>query len=192
MAFETHGPLIPYDESPEALVGMKSENAEDGWMWGLDFIGQHMDHNYFLYHNLCNYIFRFPQTEIIVEFGTGTGALTVVLGLFGVLLGAEVYTVDDDFGACRNLCRVFERLNIKKSGRGEANALLRNKHRAYVICRTVEDLNHYAKVVAKDSVISALNYKVGILPEDIPQGLKPVMPNLANLMNCQYGAWRKC
>ena len=73
---------------------IKSINSSNSWQWGLTFIGQEMQHNYYLYYTIDNIMIDNPNISGIVEIGTGFGALTTFLGLWGINRNIPVLSVD--------------------------------------------------------------------------------------------------
>lgn len=62
--------------------------------WHTSFIGQGMQHNFWLYAIVDRVMREARDLRSIVELGTGAGALSVVFGLWGVERGIPVHTVD--------------------------------------------------------------------------------------------------
>lgn len=71
-----------------------STNSSSAWEWHTTFVGQYMQHNYRLYHILDSIFLENPQITRIVEMGTGNGALSVFLGLWGIKKGIPLLTND--------------------------------------------------------------------------------------------------
>ena len=91
---------------------LKRKNTQESWMWGTTFLGQHMQHNYWLYYLLDDIIGSNPQIRSIVELGTGFGALTIVLGLHAVSLNIPMYSVDIDATKSEAVWPLFDQLRI--------------------------------------------------------------------------------
>lgn len=72
-----------------------TENSEHSLPWHTHFIGQHMQHNYWLYAIVDRVMAANPQLRSIVELGTGAGALTTVFGLWGIKRDLPVLTIDN-------------------------------------------------------------------------------------------------
>jgi len=73
----------------------KINGGPSSWQWYLSFIGQRMRHNYYLYY-LIDMIFALnPGLRAVLEIGTGSGALTTVLGLWGLKLSIPVLSIDN-------------------------------------------------------------------------------------------------
>jgi hypothetical protein len=70
-------------------------NDDKHWEWHTTFIGRLMQHNYRVYHILDGVFKIAPNLGAIVEIGTGCGALTTYLGLWGLHLNIPVLTVDN-------------------------------------------------------------------------------------------------
>jgi len=69
-----------------------------------------MSHNFYLYVVIEEVILRHTPRAII-ELGTGKGALTTVLGLWGVRLGIPVLSID--FRKLHNQDKIFEALGVQ-------------------------------------------------------------------------------
>lgn len=81
-------PKLPEPYSSYAL------NDETHWSWHNTFAGQFMQHNFRVYV-LLDEVFKLnPQIKGIVEIGTGHGALTTYLALWGLKRNIRVTTVD--------------------------------------------------------------------------------------------------
>lgn len=78
--------------------------------WHTSFIGQHMQHNYWLYAIVDRIMAENPKIKSIVEIGTGAGALTMVLGLWGVKKGIPVLTIDHEM---RHDKKLLDHLRVK-------------------------------------------------------------------------------
>lgn len=76
---------IPYNEMSSRAIP-----------WHTTFIGQVMQHNYWMYAIVDRVMLANPQIESIVEIGTGSGALSMVFGLWGVKRGIRVLTIDHE------------------------------------------------------------------------------------------------
>lgn len=71
-----------------------SEMSERGIPWHTTFIGQPMQHNFWIYCIIDRVMKANPQIRSIVEIGTGAGAVTSVFGLWGVKRGIPVLSID--------------------------------------------------------------------------------------------------
>ena len=94
-------------------MDLKHTNSEKSWTWHITFVGQYMQHNYWLYHMLDNIIENNPQIKSIVEIGTGYGALTTVLGLYGIKKNIPVFTVDIYPKFSQSVWPIFKALNVQ-------------------------------------------------------------------------------
>ena len=72
----------------------KPSIPEPEWEWHLTFAGRYMQHSYYLYNVIDQVMIGNPNISGIVEIGTGYGALTEFLGLWGISRGIPVVTVD--------------------------------------------------------------------------------------------------
>lgn len=84
--------MIPYDEMSDRAIP-----------WHTTFIGQWMQHNYWLYAIVDRIMIANAHIGSIVEIGTGAGALTTVLGLWGIKRGIPVLTIDQEMRHDRKL-----------------------------------------------------------------------------------------
>ena len=71
------------------------EKSEKGIPWHTSFIGQLMQHNYWLY-KIVDDVIKEREIHSIVEIGTGRGALTSVFGLWGLKKNIPVLSIDRD------------------------------------------------------------------------------------------------
>ena len=69
------------------------EKSEKGIPWHTSFIGQLMQHNYWLYKIVDN-VMKEREIHSIIEIGTGHGALTSVFGLWGLKKNIPVLSID--------------------------------------------------------------------------------------------------
>lgn len=89
----------------------KEINNENSWQWHLTFIGQYMQHNYYLYYVIDDIMLN-NNIDGIVEMGTGCGALTLVLGLWGIKKNIPVLTIDNIREKSQEILPIFKALNI--------------------------------------------------------------------------------
>ncbi len=66
------------------------------WQWHTTFIGQTMQHNYRVYYILDEVFALSPNVRRIVEIGTGCGALTTYLALWGLKRDIPLLTLDQN------------------------------------------------------------------------------------------------
>jgi len=87
-----------------------TEKSERGIPWHTSFIGQPMQHNYWMYAIIDRVMKVNPQIRSIVEIGTGGGAVASVFGLWGVKLGIPVATIDREM---RHTPAILGHLGVK-------------------------------------------------------------------------------
>jgi hypothetical protein len=71
-----------------------SEHSDRAMPWHTTFIGQGMQHNYWLHAVVDRIMVAEKQIQSIVEIGTGAGAMSTVFGLWGIKNGIRVITID--------------------------------------------------------------------------------------------------
>lgn len=81
------------------------------WEWFTTFIGQRMAHNFWLY-TLIDDIMLHKSVKAIIELGTGTGGITMVLGLWGARLDIPVISIDTDCVNPAPIFPIFKRLGV--------------------------------------------------------------------------------
>lgn len=98
----------------ESLAAQNQErkflNGPTEWEWHLTFAGRYMQHNYYLYALIDRIMSENPDIRGIVEIGTGGGALTTVLGLYGISKNIPVLSVDHEDS---HDSRIFRQLRIR-------------------------------------------------------------------------------
>lgn len=202
MAFEVRGPLVPDVDTREELIALKAENTPESWMWRRLFIGQRMQHSYYLWHELNNQFLNNKHIEKIVEIGTGTGALTVLFGLFGLLINAEVLTLDIDKSLSKRIHPIFDKLDVETLWRDENSIETRGRIRkfiggkpCYIFCDggdKVKELRYWSRHIVPGSLISVHDWGTEVFPEDVPnEGLEPYREDYWNVMNIQTATWTK-
>lgn len=113
------------------LRGRKKRNDKDTWRWRLTFVGAKQQHNYFLYYVVDNVMLNVPGIGSIIELGTGHGALSTVLGLWGLKLEIPVLTIDK--------FRVGQRKLLDKLGVVVKKASIWDKEIMDLIAETIGD-----------------------------------------------------
>lgn len=134
-------------------------NTHESWEWHTTFIGSYMAHNYRLYY-IIDSLFKHNNFNSIIEIGTGCGAVTTVLGLWGIKLDIPVMTIDiDDTKYDKKL---FNALNISFVKVDEFSELAKEKICSFIkgpvllICDgglKKWEFNTFAPLVPKDSII---------------------------------------
>jgi hypothetical protein len=69
-------------------------NTDKIWQWHTTFAGMSMQHNYREYYLIDDILTNNTDLSGIVEIGTGNGALTTFLGLWGLKLNIAVFSID--------------------------------------------------------------------------------------------------
>jgi hypothetical protein len=77
------------DDRPEWRKEIDPHNR-----WLKTFMGQGQQHTYWLYKVIDDVFHQEKQIERVVELGTGSGALSVVLGLHAQRIGSHLLTID--------------------------------------------------------------------------------------------------
>jgi hypothetical protein len=81
---------------------------ENALQWHTVFLGRVMQHNYWLYYVIDD-ILRSNKVKSIVEIGTGSGALTSVFGLWGIIQELRVLSIDNqDVGTYKNVLKYIK------------------------------------------------------------------------------------
>ena len=187
-------------------MGGITENTQESWMWGTTFLGQHMQHNYWLYYLLDDVIGSNPQIRSIVELGTGFGALTVVLGLHAVCRNIRVCSVDIDATKSQALHPLFDRLRIHHAEGdvfsekmiAEIETFIASQC-TYVVCDNgdkIREFKTWSPTITRGSVISVHDWDDEICMEDIRDmvevhGLKPWKPERWGEMRVQFATFIK-
>jgi hypothetical protein len=127
--------------------------------WHTTFIGQGMQHNYWLYAIVDRVLREVSGLRAIVELGTGAGALSVVFGLWGIKLGIPVSTVDQ---VMRHNPLLLEKLGVTFHQRDifapEIRDLITTRGPMWLFCDGGNkrlELQTYAPLLPSGSIISA-------------------------------------
>jgi len=190
--------------SIKVKVDLKRLNDSDHWQWYTTFNGQPMQHNYWLYYVIDGIMANNPQIASIVEIGTAEGALSTVLGLWGVKKDIPVLTIDWTV-RCDEQRRVFDRLDITFLN---ANVLIpdvqeqivsfTNNKPVFLVVdggHKPNEFNLYVPQIAVGSVIGVHDYGVewfmhGI--EDVAgRYCEKLDPDSWNKMNVQFATFKK-
>lgn len=139
-----------------------TEKSEHGIPWHTSFIGQNMQHNYWLYNIVDKIMLENPQIESIVEIGTGSGALTTVFGLWGIKKNIPVLTIDN---VMRHNQSLLTHLNVKylcddEFGDNVQTHILNtvNNKPTWLYCDggcKSKEFNKFAPLIPSNSIISA-------------------------------------
>jgi len=130
--------------------------------WHTTFIGRRMQHNYWLYF-IIDDILQNNDVKSIVEIGTGSGALTTVLGLWGLYKNIKVLSLDlmDYLTGYKN---VLNQLNVELLVTDEFSDITKNKilefvdnKSTYLYCdggNKRQEFNTFVPSLPQDSIIS--------------------------------------
>lgn len=142
--------MIPYDELSERAIP-----------WHTSFVGQYMQHNYWVYAIIDRVLMANPTIRSIIEIGTGSGALTSVFGLWGVKRNHPVLTIDKEMRHDRT---ILDKLGVKYLQADEFSqeaqaAIINTVNRMPTLlycdggCKSKE-IQHYARYIPKGSIIA--------------------------------------
>lgn len=179
------------------------EKSSNGLPWHTTFIGQFMQHNYWLY-NVVDIVMREnPQIQSIIEIGTGRGALTSVFGLWGLERNIPVVSIDHQKLYNENLLRKLNVILLQQDEFSDSTkeyilTTVSNKP-TWIYCdggfKTKEFLT-YAPLIPSGSIISAhdlgVEFSDTIALEHLgPNVVKPYRPELWNDLNIQLAIFKK-
>lgn len=185
------------------MIPARYKNSDKGWQWRLTFLGQRMGHNYYLYYLLDLVFQQNPQLRSVIEIGTGHGAMTTVLGLWGVKLGIPVMTIDCNDGLYDK--KIFEHMGICFVKGDEFDAAIISSIRAhfwkptFLICdggNKPREFNMWAPQIPPGSVIAAHDWGAEITEQDVRHtvdlySMEPFLPEKWDHLNVQFAMWRK-
>lgn len=180
-----------------------TRNDSKTWQWRLTFCGMTQQHNYYAYYVLDQCFACFPHVKSIVELGTGNGAITIVLGLWGVKLGIPVLSLDrqdkcdhkilDRLGVTFVQCNMWrpERIQLIKDHIG--------KSPTFMFCdggNKANEIQYWAPLLKEESIIMVHDWGAEIGPHHVAEleksgrivrfGNKEI---LGNKMNHQLAIW---
>jgi cephalosporin hydroxylase len=190
-------------EELHAIRKCQAKNDANSWQWRLTFCGQRMGHNYYAYYMIDQIMIQNPQIKGIVEIGTAHGALTTVLGLWGIKRTIPVMSID-----CNRRLHdkvIFDRLGIEFIEADEDSEMVAKKiigmchNPIFIYCdggNKPEEFRKWAPIIRPGSVIAAHDWGVEIGPKDIElyvdkYKLIPFMQDRWERMNVQMAIWRK-
>lgn len=176
-------------------------NDTTHWEWHTTFVGQYMQHNYRLYPILDSVFQNNPQIERIVEIGTGAGALTTFLGLWGLKRNIPLLTLDIKPEADR---KFLEKLGVKLIVGDEFNEFVRTSIKSFIkerptlfICdgaNKQDELNYWAQYLVPNSIIAAhdlgVEFSVLNIPPPIKLSLIPIIEERWMEMNAQIAIFK--
>jgi hypothetical protein len=186
-----------------ANVDRKLLNDENSWQWKLNFAGAYMQHNYYVYYVVDQIMRENEDLKAIVEIGTGNGALTTVLGLWGVRRKIPVLTVDH--GKMFN-DSIFECLHIHYACEDEFGEEFKDILKAYtqgftekifLICDggdKIREFNLWAPQMASGTIIAVHDWTVEVPYDAIKQTSDKYCTEYHkerwNKMNCQFATFK--
>lgn len=184
--------MIPYEEK-----------SSRGIPWHTTFVGQFMQHNYWLYRTVDVVMSQNPQIQSIIEIGTGYGALTSVFGLWGLKRNIPVVSIDHQRLYDRDL---LTKLNVVLVNQDEFSdftkdyiTLTVNDKPTWIYCdggnKTKEFLT-FAPLIPSGSIISAHDLGVEFSDQIAmnqlgPNIVTPYLPELWNDLNIQLAIFKR-
>lgn len=185
------------------MVYPYEEKSSNGLPWHTTFIGQFMQHNYWLYNTVDIVMKENPQIKSIIEIGTGCGALTIMLGLWGLKRSIPVISIDHQKLYDENLLRQLNVVLLQQDEFSESTKeyiLSRvNNQPTWIYCdggfKTKEFLT-YAPLIPSGSIISAhdlgTEFSDKIALESLgPNIVEPYKPELWTDLNIQLAIFKK-
>lgn len=181
-----------------------NEKSENGLPWHTTFIGQFMQHNYWLYNIVDKVMLENPQIKSIVEIGTGCGALTTVFGLWGLKLDIPVLSIDKNSQYYNR--KILNHLNVNLLTADENSEEVQTKILSTIDnkptwlycdggCKSVE-FRKFAPLLPKDSIISAhdlgaeFSYEVNV-KDMVPDIVIPYREDYWTDLNIQLAIFKK-
>lgn len=174
---------------------------EPEWVWFLDFAGIKATHNFYQYH-IISQVFKLHRPEVVVELGTAHGALSLYLGVCGLVFDAEVHTFDINPSESEPARKAMDKLGVRfhdmdyMEHKDFVAALLRDR-KSYVICdgdheHKANEINTFSPLITPGSVISGHDYWAEFKTEDVQTGnLKPFAQNEWTRHSVLYATWIK-
>lgn len=176
--------------------------------FALRFAGQETQHSMYMYHVISRVLGREAASKIngIIEFGTGFGALTIYLGLWGARLGVPVFSFDNDTrGRRTGADPIFHRLGIIFrqedifSREEEIKGLMRFLGPLYLVCDNGDkkkEFNTFVPALSDGSIVSVHDWNVEIKEMDISEtilghGLVAIDPELWLAHGAILASWIK-
>ena len=162
------------------------------------FIGCEMQHEWPIYDVLNDILLPNSHVKTIVEIGTGHGALTLVLGLFGLKINAQVLTVDINPGISNDVVPLFNRIGITRLiGDEYANDIQGiiggwiGTEPTYCLCdghNKDHELRLWSSRLPATSIISVHDWLDAVQPARVPAGLEPYRPE--DWERARLATWR--
>ncbi len=155
--------------------------------WHNNFLGVRQQHNYMLYKFIDD-VLRHDPIDRFVEIGTGSGALSVILGLHAVQRGTHLLTFDIQIrGRKPTLDKVFDALGIEFVQEDCFDNIERvlnyiDGRPCFFFCdggNKPKEFNTFAPLLPADSIIAVHDYMTKeVSPEDISKATKGFTPIL--------------
>jgi hypothetical protein len=180
------------------------EKSEHGLPWHTTFIGQLMQHNYWLYNIVDQVMLNNPQIKSIVEIGTGRGALTTIFGLWGIKLNIPVLSIDiaklyDENILNKLNVTLLQQDEFSESTKEYILSFIQDKP-TWIYCDgalKMKEFTTYAPLIPSSSIISA--HDLGTWEFSDTEALKiigpnivdPYMPELWNDLNVRLAIFKK-
>jgi hypothetical protein len=141
----------PYDErSSEAIP------------WHTTLLGNYMQHNFWIYSIIDRVMMNNPQIQSIVEIGTGSGCVTTIFGLWGIHRNIPVISIDNTKRHHNHVLKHLgvEFLQVDETLPSTQEIILEriSNKPTWLYCDggcKSRELNQFAPLIAKDSIISA-------------------------------------
>jgi hypothetical protein len=147
--------------------------------FSLRFVGQEVQHSFFVYHIMSLILEANPQIAGIVELGTGTGGLTMYLGMWAARRGIPMTSFDINAYAmeAEGIPAVFEALGVNYEqhnvfqgpGHERARAAVTGKP-IYLFCdngNKPEEFKMFVPMLESGSVVSVHDWTAEIRPEHV-------------------------
>jgi len=160
--------------TPQSLWAV---NSDISWQWHLSFMGQYQQHNYYLYYIIDRIMMQTPSLTKIIELGTGYGALTTVLGLWGIRKNIPVYTVDIKPDKITPIKHVLDHLKISILERDiyseETTKYLQEiigNEPILMVCDGLDksiEINTWVPLLPIGSIVCGHDYRTECIPEKI-------------------------
>ena len=185
--------MIPYEEK-----------SERGIPWHTTFIGQLMQHNYWLYSVVDKVMVENPDIKSIVEIGTGCGALTTIFGLWGINRNIPVLSIDHQEHLHNKT--ILNKLGVNLLCADEFADSTRehilntiNNQKTWLYCDggyKMKEFSSFAEALPKGSIISAhdlgVEFNAEVAMSSVPPGtVEPYKKELWMDLNIQLALFRR-
>lgn len=159
-----------------------TEKSELGIPWHTTFIGQPMQHNFWLYAIVDRVMMQNPQISSIIEIGTGAGALSSVFGLWGIKRGIPVLTIDS---VMRHDPKILSKLDVQYLQEDEFSDVVQERimetisgKPTWLFCdggSKRKEFQKFAPLIPRNSIISAHDLGVEFLYQ---RDAAPLVPDI--------------